>query len=60
MKMCAVEVERPDIIIRMSGDEADWLLGAMQEAKAYASDCAESTERHEKFIEDLETIIESQ
>jgi hypothetical protein len=57
MEIKAVASELPDIHISMTNIEADALQSMLYEARSYASDCGESVEDHNTFIELLEEAL---
>jgi len=57
MDITTIALKRPDVQIRMTSDEADDLQSMLYEARAYASDCGDSVEDHDKVIALLELVI---
>jgi len=57
MEMTTVPSSKPDIVIKMSDEEARELHGMLWEAKSYASDCGESTATHMSYIDMLSDIL---
>ena len=57
MEMTAIPSRKPDIIIKMSDQEARELHSMLWEAKSYAAGCGEFTTIHERYIEMLSDIL---
>jgi len=57
MEITAVPSSKPDIVIKMSDQEARELHNMLWEAKSYAADCGESTTTHIIYIDMLSDIL---
>ena len=57
MEMSTLPSAKPDVLIKLTYEEAAELHGMLWEAKAYASDCGENTDRHLRVISMLTDVL---
>ena len=53
-----VQRVKPDVVITLSWANAEQLYRMLIEAKTYADDCNESTDKHQEFITVLGRIVD--
>jgi hypothetical protein len=57
MEAHRIKPTKPRIQLKLDWDDAEALLSMLGEAKAYAADCGEITQRHQMFINILDEVL---
>jgi hypothetical protein len=57
MEAHRIKPTKPRIQLKLDWDDLEALISMLYEAKAYAADCGETTQRHQMFIDVLDEVL---